>query len=181
MTGRSEYMFDTNAFDEILKKIKSKEITYESLSRCSASLNATHVQRNEIDAIPDEKVHKRERIKRLFPLVALVPTVIARYGDGARYGETKYASNEVIQLSKAFQSDMDACEEEKGKKGKGNWADTKIGVTAIIRKCILVTQDGCLRKVGRKHGGETISFEDFYKHCFDNTAAGLLAKQRETV
>ena len=150
-----EYMFDTNAFDEVLK---SEEISVESLAQCGATFFATHIQLDEINKIPthhEDMARKRKQVRDLYrQLFREVPTESFVF-DISRFGVAKLSDGRLYdQLHSAL---------DEFKKKDNNSQDALIGETAIKNNFVLVTQDKNFRKVVQEYGGKSISFGDFVK------------------
>ena len=155
MDERNEYMFDTNAFDEVLK---SEEISVESLAHCGATFFATHIQLDEINSIPthnEDKARKRKQVRDLYrQLFEEVPTESFVW-DVSRWGCSKWSDDSLYDEILSGLDEFD--------KKDNNSQDALIGETAIKKDFVLVTQDKNLRAVVQKHGGKCISFRDFVK------------------
>ena len=164
MKERMKYMFDTNAFDRVFEK----EISAESLAQCSATLFVTHIQLDEINAMPtpnEDAARKRKRLRDTFRLLeekagsdagGEIPTETFVWGV-SRWGQAKWSDDSL------YDEILFALNEYKKK--TNNIQDTLIAEAAIKNGLILVTDDRALQEVTREKGGQSISFQQFRQLC----------------
>ena len=160
MDERTEYMFDTNAFDKLAQSIQNTEISAESLAQCGVTLWATHIQLDEINHTPtynEEKARIRKGNRDVYrDLFEEVPTETFVLGS-SRLGMAKLSDGVIYG---GLFSDLNERE-----KKDNNIEDALIAEAAINNSFILVTNDTNLLEVVLKHGGESITFEKFLKRC----------------
>jgi predicted nucleic acid-binding protein len=146
-------MLDTNAFNRAL----DSGIKPASLA-ASNKLFVTHVQQNELQA-----TRNSARLRQLLDVFTAVPqetvpTAAAVWDvsewDGAEWGDA--GGSYPAMLTRLNQLN--------GSK-PNNAQDILIGVTALKRGYVLVTEDGDLTTLMREFGGHTIRYEDFAAHA----------------
>lgn len=145
------FMFDTNAFNRAVDSGADPK-----LLAARGQLFVTHVQKNELQAT--KNTQRLEALLSVFEAVEqeTVPTAAAVWGvsewGGAEWGDADGLYGKMLANL------------NQRNKNKGNNAhDVLIGVTAIKRQCVLVSNDGDLREVVIEHGGHAITFEEFMK------------------
>ncbi len=142
----TDIMFDTNAYDEILKGT----ITLKKLEK-SIELGfryfITNIQIDELSNIPDARIEKRKSLV-LF-LVTLKQSVIPieSFVFGyARFGLVKLGNGEVY--NKLLNE------------SKNNVKDAIIGETAFLNNCILITEDIEFKNKIILLGGKSLSVKE---------------------
>lgn len=166
-----ECMFDTNIFDHIL----DGAISLESL-RGSILPYATHIQRDEINDIPEAKTERREKLAALFvELVTELPTDSFSLGtsriEKARLGGNRVVPTEsaVWNVSKWGEAKWTAADNlctpikaalDRIKLKPNNIKDALIAETAIKRGYVLVTEDEDLLKVAKSFRARCLSLSE---------------------
>lgn len=139
------FMFDTNAFDRLLN---------EPVDSVQAEIFITHIQKDQVAAIPKEKAEKKHHLLALFKTVNAnsIPTIVAVWGV-SKWDECCWGSDENNALYQEV--------------AKRNGAeDALIAVTAIDKYLILVTDDKSLLHDVNNHGGRAITFDKFKQGNF---------------
>ena len=171
MGARLECMFDTNVFDCIL----DGGISLESLMTDVVPY-ATHVQRDEINNIPEHKIERREALAALFvQVVSEAPTDSFAVGT-SRIGEAHVGGDRVVPtesaawgVSKWGQAKWTAANNlcvpiraalDRIKLKPNNIKDALIAETAIKRGYILVTEDEDLAMVVKSVGARCLSVSE---------------------
>lgn len=133
-------MFDTNAFDRLLE---------EDTAQFYAKIFITHIQKDQIEAIPQAKIEKKKRLLDIINIIDAdhIPTSVAVW-DVSKFDECCFGSIGNNELFQKF--------------SKTNGAqDALIAVTAIDRSLILVTDDKDLLRDINAEGGRAITFDEF--------------------
>lgn len=139
------FMFDTNAFDRLLQA---------DLDSLNAHIYATHIQRDQIAAIPNEKKEKKQRLFRLIKTIDAksVSTSVAVW-DVSKWNECCFGDGETNDLYQRIAK-------------RNGPEDALIAVTAIARSFILVSEDKKLLEDVRNHDGKAVDFNEFKKQAF---------------
>ena len=149
MTNNTSYMFDTTAFNSIVKG----KVPVELLA--GYKIYATHIQWDELNDTkkPELKAALTKGYVDINPIS--VPTESAVW-DISKWDEAKWTADDVCEQ---ITSDLD-----KLKRHRNNKKDALIAETAIKRDFTLITDDKNLNKVTHKHGGTCIYFEEFLEN-----------------
>lgn len=151
-----EYLLDTNAFDNFVKK----EVDWEKLGK--TKIICTAIQREELSNIRSE--NSRNALLEIFSTVK--PEVVQAEGGYygiVHYGEAKYTDGDDLDRirMKIIQADIELAMREGKKLNQkfgdliNNWSrDAIIIFTAFKRGkfCRVVSDDAALRKVCRELG-----------------------------
>ncbi len=143
------FMFDTNAFNRTLDSGVDPKLLSES-----GQLYVTHVQKNELQATKNKQ--RLEALLAVFDAVEQenVPTA-AMVWDVSEWGGAEWGDADGL-----YDRMLASLNQRNGSKGN-NVRDVLIGVTAIKRECVLVSDDADLRSVVSEHGGQAITFREF--------------------
>jgi hypothetical protein len=132
------FSLDSNAFDRIAESDKTVELVRRATETGSIQLLSTHVQRDELAAIPDPV--RRERVARIptsdVPTYGFVVGVsrlgMARLGDEARYeamtggNRQKHAHDALIAMTAQYEDTVLVSEDRRLR----NRAESELGVEA---------------------------------------------------
>jgi len=142
-------MFDTNIFGKILKM----NSPYDLLVR-EHEYFVTYVQRDELEATPDEKIgNQLLTVFQTIPQNAiLTETAVFDFSrfDMAKFGDGLVYSRVLEELNK-----------RKPMQRENNIKDALIAETATKNGILLVTDDKALREVVLKIGGLAIDFSSY--------------------
>ncbi len=145
------YMFDTNAFNDIL----DGKIDLASLPT-DARYVVTHVQLDELNATKDER--RKELLLNVFELVGAdsLPTESMVWGV-SRWGLSKWSSDDgVFEMIRGY---LDS--RNKGK--ANNLQDALIGETAYKNGFVFVTRDNDLYQVLHELGAAVVGLVDIIR------------------
>jgi predicted nucleic acid-binding protein len=145
----TEYLLDTNAINAALdQNIQPGRITSRG------AVFVTHIQVNELQA---SKRSERQRAL-LEALSAIDPAKVST--SAAVWNVSELGGAEWGDANGLYQPLLAALNARNGGK-RNNAQDALIGVTAIARGMILVTNDADLAEAVRGLGGAAVSFENF--------------------
>jgi predicted nucleic acid-binding protein len=127
-----KYMFDTNIFGQILKKMPEPERMLKSPNE----FFVTHIQRDELNASPDWIKEKLLTVFQVVPQQNIATTSVivgfSRVG-GAKIGNGAVYESILVQLDKVKPMEQD-----------NNIKDALIGETAVKNEIVLITNDKAL-------------------------------------
>lgn len=148
-----EVMFDSNVFDKIL----SGEIPLEKIKKPTIIVYVTHIQLNEIDQIPEDKLTPEGRPKKA-ELINIIRTVgIGIPTEGFCVGVSSIGDAKIID-----EKDIPIVEKIQKKTGN-NSKDALIGLTCLKKNLILVTADLKLYKCISTLKGNAMLADKFIK------------------
>jgi len=149
------FMFDTNIFDKIINENFILPNNIEDISFCF-----THIQEDELKAIPDEE--KRKNLLKITYEIAKEPTSCFIF-DVSNFDEAKLGDDETHEYYDEIYSKQREKHPEKSEKNIIN--DSLIGSTCLAENFVLVTQDKLLAKIVKGINPELIvlNFEEFKK------------------
>jgi len=131
-------MFDTNIFDLILENNLTEKVI-QFLRKEKMQLLITHVQLDEVSAIPDNKREKREKLSKI--IKKLNPRLIATTGvivGESRVGRSSFGPKELIEKIRKY------------KKESNPSRDSLIYTTAFLKSNIFVSNDKVRNKILQK-------------------------------
>jgi predicted nucleic acid-binding protein len=137
------YLIDSNIHDKLVDTPGALELADQLVRRGTVSLLGTHIQADEVAAIPDPE---RARLLASVPVEA-VPTFGAVYGL-SRFGMARFGDSEQIESLRRGNPD--------------HTKDALIAATAKYEDATLVTEDATLAKRARSEGIAVIAWNDFY-------------------
>lgn len=147
------FMFDTNAFGELLKEDFKLPFNSQDII-----LVITEVQKNEIEQIPNQE--RKNRILEVAKLFENKHTSVMVWGY-SKWGAGKWATED----SSNFYSHILKTQEKQFpcKDKKNIIADSIIGATCLAEKYVLVSQDKSLKKIVKEidDTSEVFSFDEF--------------------
>jgi hypothetical protein len=139
-------IFDTNVFDMIMSGTLEKKIIGDSV------VVATHVQRDELNAIPDPI--RKQKLLDVFGKTTkeIVATTVAIWGT-SNWGESKFGTDEQNSLFEKMRNELIRLDKKAKSQILNQTRDILIAVTSIEEKIHLITTDKKLSEVVKSNGG----------------------------
>jgi hypothetical protein len=145
----TDVMLDTNIFDMVLSG------AFDVNSLGAITIFATHVQHDEIAAIPD--LLKRKKLQLVFQRTVqnIVPTNMAVW-DVSRFDQSSYGTDTQNALFEKMRSELVAKDKKSKNQAKNQARDILIAVTAIANDFAFYTSDYALSEVVNLNGGHAL-------------------------
>ena len=148
MSHNTNYMFDTTAFNDVVKGNVPVELLI------GQKIYTTHVQWDEINNTKNPEL-KDALIEGFIDICPIsISTESAAWGV-SKWNKAKWTTDNIC---KQITSDLNRL-----KRHRNNKKDTLIAETAIKHEFTLVTNDKDLSAVTLDHGGTCINFEHFMR------------------
>jgi hypothetical protein len=151
-----KFIFDTKVFGKILKMNAPSDLLIGK-----HLYFATHIQKDELEALTNEK--RRSQLMGIFHFVPqkLISTESAVF-DVSRFDMAKYGDGIV------YTHVYEELNKRKPKESENNSNDALIAETAMKNGFLLVTEDKALKEVVTETGGLAIDFSS-YEHIVRQT------------
>lgn len=140
------YMLDTNVFDAVL----DGTIPVDAID---GPLYSTSIQRNEIEAVPNEE--RRASLLKSFHVTTKLNTPAAVW-DVSSWDEAKFGTDDQNRFVEEFASELRAVDHSSRKRPKdplkNSMRDALIALTAREHDLVLVTCDRNLEALAMRYG-----------------------------
>jgi predicted nucleic acid-binding protein len=149
MTALAGYMVDTNVFDGILDGTIA-------ISAIDGPLYSTSIQRDELEAIPNEE--RRASLLKCFHASTKLNTPVTVWGVSS-WDEANFGTAEQNQFVEMFAGELRAADHVSKKRPKdplkNSMGDALIALTAREHGMVLITRDKNLEALAARHGIRT--------------------------